>query len=122
MKKLGGRIAGALVPLALALAACTPEPPPPRAPEAATAAAPCAVPLPAQLAGKAVPVAADDPDAARADLASAIKVPGQGALAQGIVVRLLADVPVWRMWSGPEKKDASGRTNRMGQWWAYDAP
>jgi hypothetical protein len=26
------------------------------------------------------------------------------------------------MWSGPQKVDARGNTNRMGQWWAFDAP
>src|SRR5262249_55391113 len=39
-----------------------------------------------------------------------------------IVVRLTQDLTVFRMWNGPAKKDANGRTNRLGQWWAYDAP
>jgi hypothetical protein len=88
------------------------RPPPPAAPLA----------LPAALQGKAVLVPAGDPDEARADLASARKPPGEGGISDGIVVRLTSDVPIWRMWNGPAKKDASGRTNRLGQWWSYDAP
>jgi hypothetical protein len=78
--------------------------------------------LPPQLQGKAVVIAPSDPDASRADLASAVKPAGEGGITQGLVVRLTADIPVWRLWSGPTKKDASGRDNRMGQWWGYDAP
>ena len=78
--------------------------------------------LPAPLQGKAVLLPKGDPDEARADLASAVKPPGQGGISDGIVVRLTSDVTVWRMWDGPAKKDASGRTNRLGQWWSYDAP
>jgi hypothetical protein len=89
----------------------------------APASAPAAPSLPPQLAGKAVVLAASDPDAPRADLASALKPAGEGGLvAPGLVVRLTADVPVWRLWNGPDKKDTSGHTNRMGQWWSYDAP
>lgn len=83
---------------------------------------PAPLALPPQLAGKAVVVADGDPDASRADLASAVKKPGEGGLTRGLVVRLIADVPVWRMWSGPARKDARGRTNRIGQWWSYDPP
>ena len=78
--------------------------------------------LPAALQGKAEVVAATDPDYARADAASAVKPAGQGGISQGLVVRLTADVPVYRMWSGPDKKDSRGNTNRIGQWWSYDAP
>jgi hypothetical protein len=93
-------------------------------PASASAAAPDAAPLalPAALTGKAVLVPKGDPDEARADLASAQKAAGEGGLTQGLVVRLTADIPVWRMWSGAKKKDATGRTNRVGQWWSYDAP
>jgi hypothetical protein len=119
------RIARSAAPLAMAvlLAACVPQQPAAPAPGAPPApAAEAALALPPQLVGKAVVVADGDPDAARADLPGAVKPPGQGALTRGLVVRLVADVPVWRLWSGPAKKDANGRTNRMGQWWAYDAP
>ena len=78
--------------------------------------------LPAQLQGKAVVLADTDADHARGDLAGAVKAPGEGGLTEGLVVRLTADIPVYRMWSGPEKKDSRGNTNRLGQWWAYDAP
>jgi hypothetical protein len=78
--------------------------------------------LPEVLKGKAVVIAAADADYARADLAGAVKPAGEGGLARGMVVRLTADVPVWRMWSGPTKKGARGNTNRIGQWWSYDAP
>ena len=78
--------------------------------------------LPASLKGKAEVVAPADPDYARADAAGAIKPAGEGGISQALVVRLTADVPIWRMWNGPTKKDARGNTNRMGQWWSYDAP
>jgi hypothetical protein len=108
-------------------AAVQPEPasvaPPTLASAPPTAPAAAGLSLPAQLAGKAVVLSKDDPDAARADLAGAVKPPGEGGLvAPGLVVRLTADVPVWRLWNGAAKKDAGGRTNRMGQWWSYDAP
>ena len=111
-----------------------PVPPPqataaPIAPTPTPTAAPAAPPkeaaelaFPAQLQGKAALVHKGDPDEARADLASAVKPPGDGGISQGLVVRLTADVPVWRMWNGPAKKDGQGHTNRLGQWWSYDAP
>lgn len=101
------------------------KPPPATAAAVAASAGPGPVPvalaLPQQLAGKAEVVPKGDPDEARADLASAVKAAGEGGLTRGIVVRMTADVPIWRMWSGPTKK-YDGRTNRMGQWWSYDAP
>jgi hypothetical protein len=92
------------------------------APSASAQAEASPLALPAQLQGKAVIVPKGDPDEARADLASAVKAPGEGGISPALVVRLTADVPVWRMWNGPAKKDANGRTNRLGQWWSYDAP
>ncbi len=80
------------------------------------------VQLPTALQGKAEVVSATDPDYARAEIGAAVKAEGQGGVSQGLVVRLTADVPVYRMWSGPTKKDSRGNTNRMGQWWSYDAP
>jgi len=38
------------------------------------------------------------------------------------VVRITQDIPVYRMWNGPGKKDGRGNTNRMGGWWSYDLP
>ncbi len=78
--------------------------------------------LPAALQGKAEVLPSTDPDYARADLTSAVKPEGQGGISAGIVVRLTEDIPVYRMWSGPDKKDSRGNTNRLGSWWSYDAP
>ncbi len=111
----GRAILAVFLPLASACGAGAP-------PGGTLPAGPATLALPPQLLGKAVVVADGDPAASRADLASAVKKPGEGGITRGIVVRLIADVPVWRMWSGPAKKDASGRTNRMGQWWSYDPP
>ena len=95
--------------------------PPPVPPPQATAATPkeaAPLALPARLQGKAVVVPRGDRSEARADSASAVKPAERADSGAGIVVRLIADVPVWRMWNGPAKKDAGGRTNRLGQWWA----
>lgn len=78
--------------------------------------------LPEELRGKVEILASDDKDYARADLTSAVKPAGEGGISEGMVVRLTADIPVWRMWSGPAKKDARGNTNRLGQWWGYETP
>lgn len=91
---------------------------------ALSACAPVAVrdeglPLPAALQGKAVVVAAADPDYVRANVAAAIKPEGQGGVSQALVIKLSQDVPVYRMWNGPV---IAGNTNRMGGWWAFDAP
>lgn len=87
-----------------------------------TAGAAEALKLPHELKGKAVVLTSTDPDYARADVASAIKPVGEGGISEGVVIKLTEDIPVWRMWSGPEKKDSRGNTNRMGQWWGYDKP
>ena len=78
--------------------------------------------LPTQLAGKAEVLATTDADFPRAVITSAVKAAGEGGVVEGTVIRLTQDVTVWRMWSGPTKKNASGLTNRIGGWWAYDAP
>jgi hypothetical protein len=78
--------------------------------------------LPHQLEGKAQVLEASDPDYARAVIGSAVKPVGQGGVSAGLVVKITQDVPVYRMWNGPEKKDARGNTNRLGGWWSYDAP
>lgn len=96
--------------------------PTPELPAAPTASAAPELALPEVFKGKAVVLAASDADFARANLAGAVKPAGEGGLARGLVVRLTVDVPVWRVWSGPAKKDARGNTNRIGQWWAGDAP
>lgn len=81
-----------------------------------------ASPLPPALAGKAVVVDADSPDYAQANVAAAVKPEGQGGLVRGLVVRVTQAVAVYRLWSGPQAVNANGQTNRMGQWWSYDAP
>ncbi len=119
MKKLLFPLGAALVSLVVACGG----PPPAATPQASGPPAVADSPLPHQLEGKAVVLAAEDPDAPRADRAGALKPAGEGGLtAPALMVRLTADVPVWRLWSGPTKKDADGRTNRLGQWWSYDAP
>lgn len=89
---------------------------------AASSAAADELTLPKQLEGKAVVVKVGEADYARAEVAGAVKPAGQGGISQALVVKLTADVPVYRMWSGPTKKNAQGFTNRIGQWWSYDAP
>lgn len=81
-----------------------------------------ALKLPANLKGKLEVITSTDPDYAKADLTAAVKPAGEGGITQGLVVRVKEDIPVWRMWSGPDKKDSRGNTNRLGQWWSYDAP
>lgn len=78
--------------------------------------------LPKKLEGKATVLEASDPDYARAVIGSAVKPEGQGGVSAGLVVKITQDLPVYRMWNGPEKKDARGNTNRLGGWWSYDAP
>ena len=79
-------------------------------------------PMPAAFVGHAVVLAADDPDFDRAHVVEAVKMPGAGGVTEALVVRITEDVPVWRMWSGPDKLYGGGRTNRIGQWWTPDAP
>ncbi|CAA7621474.1 conserved exported hypothetical protein [Magnetospirillum sp. LM-5] len=50
------------------------------------------------------------------------KAPGQGGVSEVQVVRLTRDLPVYRLWSGPTKVNASGQTNRLGSWWSFDPP
>lgn len=78
--------------------------------------------LPAQLAGSAVVLKAADSDYSRAVLSEAVKPVGNGGISAGLVVKLTKDVTIYRLWSGPEKKDEKGNTNRLGSWWSYDSP
>ena len=100
-------------------------PPPAAAPkvEAPPAAAPpAALTLPPALAGKAEVVPPTDPAYAQANVAGAVKPAGDGGISEALVVKITADIPVYRMWSGPAKLDKNGNTNRLGSWWSYDAP
>ena len=78
--------------------------------------------LPEKLTGKAEVLKSDDPDYARASVSEAVKPEGMGGVSAALVVRLIQDIPVYRMWNGPDKKDARGNTNRLGSWWSYDSP
>lgn len=78
--------------------------------------------LPKQLEGKAVVLAPTDPEYARAVVGNAVKPAGQGGVSEALAVKITKDIPVYRMWNGPGKLDARGNTNRLGGWWAYDAP
>lgn len=92
----------------LALSACAPM-----------AARDDGLPLPAALQGKAVVLSPADPAYGRANVAAAVKPEGQGGVSRALVVRLSQDLPVYRMWNGPV---TSGNSNRLGGWWAFDAP
>ncbi len=96
---------GAAVALVLVLAGCAQGPS-----------------LPAPLNGEVAIVAPADPDYGRAALPAAVKPPGQGGVSEGLVVRALADIPVYRLWSGPAVVDAGGHTNRIGGWWTPGSP
>jgi hypothetical protein len=63
-----------------------------------------------------------DPGYAQVSLDQAVKPAGQGGVSEAQVVRLTRDLPVYRMWSGPDKLNASGQTNRLGSWWSFDRP
>ncbi|HMV67499.1 MAG TPA: hypothetical protein PKA64_11665 [Myxococcota bacterium] len=78
--------------------------------------------VPPELVGKVEVVGADDPAYGAANVGAAVKPAGSGGVSRALVVRLTEDVPVWRMWNGPDKLDASGRTNRLGGWWTATAP
>jgi adenosine deaminase len=78
--------------------------------------------LPAKLTNKATVLGPADPDYGRAVINSAVKPAGQGGVSAGLVIRTTQDMPVYRMWSGPDQKDDNGNTNRLGGWWSYDAP
>lgn len=82
----------------------------------------CELMLPETLADKAVVLNADDPEHARAVAGSAINPPGKGGVSTALVVRITRDIPVYRLWNGPGKKDSRGNTNRLGAWWSYDRP
>lgn len=78
--------------------------------------------LPELLQGKAEVLSPDDPDYARAQIEKAEKPAGQGGLVDGLVIRMTADIPVYRLWNGPDVKNDKGYTNRLGEYWAYDQP
>lgn len=97
-----------LLVLLLGLSACAPM-----------AAVDDPLPLPPNLAGKVVVLTPSDPAYSQANVQGAVKPAGQGGVSGALVVQLSQDLPVYRMWNGPV---ATGNDNRMGGWWAFDAP
>lgn len=75
--------------------------------------------LPASLEGKAALLSPTDADYARANVSGAVKPAGQGGVSDALVIKLSQDLPVYRMWNGPV---TTGTSNRLGGWWAFDAP
>lgn len=75
--------------------------------------------LPAAFAGTLTLVPSTDPAYGQANAPAAEKPSGQGGVTQALVVRLGQDMPVYRLWNGPQ---AVGQSNRLGSWWAFDAP
>src|SRR5580765_2572256 len=59
---------------------------------------------------------------AAADPTGATGKPGEGKVTRPYVVRLTKDTRVYRLWAGPDVRDAQGRTSRIGQWWTFEAP
>ena len=69
-----------------------------------------------------MPVARDDTDYAQADPAGATGEPGAGKVTRSFVVRLTKETQVYRLWAGPDVRDARGNTSRLGSWWTFDRP
>ena len=115
MPTLRARNTAALL-AAILLASCA------RNPAVTTASPTVPLRLPAVLASSAEALPPGAPGFARADVQSAVKAHGQGNVSRAMVIQLTQDIHVFRLWSGPEKKDANGRTNRIGSWWTYDPP
>ena len=78
--------------------------------------------VPRAIAGSLELAAAGDPGYAAADPKDATGEPGVGRVSKAYVVRLTRDLAVYRLWAGPDVRDAQGRTNRIGEWWAFDPP
>ena len=89
---------------------------------AGTADAQNAVELPPSLQGRVEVLKLQDPDYERAAAWKALKAPGDGGVLGVVVVRVKEDLPVYRLWNGPQAKDANGNTNRLGGWWSADKP
>lgn len=85
-------------------------------------ASPAPLALPAALSGKAHVLNPQDPDYARAVVSAAVQPAGRGGVSEALVIRFTQDTPVYRLWSGPDRKDARGNTNRIGGWWSHEAP
>jgi hypothetical protein len=89
---------------------------------AGAAGAQNALDLPPSLQGRVEVLKLQDPDYEHAAAWKALKGPGDGGVLGVVVVRVKEDVPVYRLWNGPQAKDANGNTNRLGGWWSADKP
>ena len=78
--------------------------------------------LPREVASSIELVATVDSAYAAADPAGATGEPGTGKETKPFVVRLTRDLAVYRLWAGPDVRDAQGRTSRLGQWWTFERP
>ena len=78
--------------------------------------------LPTALRGRAVVLQPDDPAYGHAMAASAVAPSGGGGISRAVVLRIVEPVQVWRLWSGPEVRNAKGYTNRLGPWWSWAEP
>lgn len=78
--------------------------------------------VPSQLSGKVVVLGPSDPDYPRGQLDKAVNGPGKGGIYSGMVIKTKEDLPVYRLWSGPQKVDDYGNTSRFGSWWSYVPP
>ena len=78
--------------------------------------------IPPGLTASTIVITPEDPDYARADVATAVKPAGAGNVSRAVAIRLTQDMTVFRLWNGPWKVDEHGRTNRIGSWWTFDPP
>ena len=84
--------------------------------------APLPLAAPASIAASVLVLTPDSPEYALAGIDRAVRPPGGGNVSRAMVVQLTRDMPVYRMWDGPERARVKGESNRIGSWWTYDAP
>ena len=53
---------------------------------------------------------------------AAVKDEGKGGISYGMVATVTQPTTIYRLWSGPDEKDANGNTNRLGSWWSFKDP
>ncbi len=78
--------------------------------------------LSAPLASSLEFVPTSDRAYAAADARDATGKSGEGKVTRPYVVRLTADMKIYRLWAGPDVRNAQGQTTRIGQWWTFDKP
>jgi len=77
--------------------------------------------MPASFQGKGMEILSN-PSPGYTALGKAVLPEGKGGVTSGTLIQLQADTPVYRLWSGPDVKNAQGYTNMLGGWWSFDAP